>query len=232
MNDFAASGAIEIAAAIKAGSRDCEGNRLLDVRPHRAPQSQAWRLHRRCRRAGACKKRWRSILRARVAKPLGRSPARRSRSRTCLISKGWRPARAQRSIATRPPAKADATLIERLEAAGAILVGALNMGEYAYDFTGQNVHDGPSRNPHDLAHMSGGSSGGSGAAVARRACAARARLRHQRLDPRAGLVVRRFRPQADLRPPLARQDVSVRGEPRSPRSVRPQRRATSRRVTM
>ena len=56
-------------------------------------------------------------------------------------------------------------LIERLEAAGAILVGALNMGEYAYDFTGENVHDGPSRNPHDLSRMSGGSSGGSGSAV-------------------------------------------------------------------
>ena len=64
-----------------------------------------------------------------------------------------------------PPAR-DATLIERLEAAGAVLVGALNMGEYAYDFTGENVHDGPSRNPHDLSRMTGGSSGGSGGAVA------------------------------------------------------------------
>ncbi|WP_407519603.1 AtzE family amidohydrolase [Methylobacterium oryzisoli] len=66
----------------------------------------------------------------------------------------------------RPPAARDAVLVRRLEAAGAILVGALNMGEYAFDFTGENVHDGPSRNPHDLRHMSGGSSGGSGAAVA------------------------------------------------------------------
>ena len=66
----------------------------------------------------------------------------------------------------RAPASADATLVARLEAAGAILVGALNMGEYAYDFTGENAHDGPSRNPHDLRHMSGGSSGGSGSAVA------------------------------------------------------------------
>jgi AtzE family amidohydrolase len=66
----------------------------------------------------------------------------------------------------RPPSSADAVLVQRLEAAGAILVGALNMGEYAYDFTGENAHDGPSRNPHDLAHMSGGSSGGSGSAVA------------------------------------------------------------------
>ena len=65
-----------------------------------------------------------------------------------------------------PPASRDATLIERLEASGAILVGALNMGEYAYDFTGENVHDGPSRNPHDLSRMTGGSSGGSGGAVA------------------------------------------------------------------
>jgi 1-carboxybiuret hydrolase len=65
-----------------------------------------------------------------------------------------------------PPAPRDATLIARLEAAGAVLVGALNMGEYAYDFTGENAHDGPSRNPHDIAHMTGGSSGGSGGAVA------------------------------------------------------------------
>src|SRR5436190_15576532 len=63
------------------------------------------------------------------------------------------------------PAKRDAALIERMEAAGAVLVGALNMGEYAYDFTGENVHDGPSRNPHDTTRMSGGSSGGSGSAV-------------------------------------------------------------------
>src|SRR5262245_29602620 len=64
-----------------------------------------------------------------------------------------------------PPAARDATLIERLEASGAVLLGALNMGEYAYDFTGENVHDGPSRNPHDRKRMTGGSSGGSGGAV-------------------------------------------------------------------
>jgi aspartyl-tRNA(Asn)/glutamyl-tRNA(Gln) amidotransferase subunit A len=65
----------------------------------------------------------------------------------------------------RASSERDATLIERLEAAGAVLVGALNMGEYAYDFTGENVHDGSSRNPHDLTRMTGGSSGGSGGAV-------------------------------------------------------------------
>ncbi len=66
----------------------------------------------------------------------------------------------------RAPAARDAALIRRLEGAGAVLVGALNMGEYAYDFTGENIHDGDTHNPHDLSRMSGGSSGGSGGAVA------------------------------------------------------------------
>jgi len=65
-----------------------------------------------------------------------------------------------------PPAEADAVLIQRMSAAGAILLGGLNMGEYAYDFTGENAHYGPSRNPLDPTRMAGGSSGGSAAAVA------------------------------------------------------------------
>jgi 1-carboxybiuret hydrolase len=64
------------------------------------------------------------------------------------------------------PATQDSPLIARLEAAGAVLVGALNMGEYAYDFTGENAHDGNAHNPHDRSRMTGGSSSGSGGAVA------------------------------------------------------------------
>jgi amidase/aspartyl-tRNA(Asn)/glutamyl-tRNA(Gln) amidotransferase subunit A len=65
-----------------------------------------------------------------------------------------------------PPAHADAVLVQRLQAAGAVLLGGLNMDEYAYGFTTENTHYGPCRNPHDGTRIAGGSSGGSGAAVA------------------------------------------------------------------
>ena len=66
----------------------------------------------------------------------------------------------------RPPARRDAPLVARLEEAGAVVVGALNMDEYACGFTTENPHDGPTRNPHDPLRIAGGSSGGSAAAVA------------------------------------------------------------------
>ncbi|HKI97801.1 MAG TPA: AtzE family amidohydrolase [bacterium] len=68
--------------------------------------------------------------------------------------------------AEQPPASLDATAVERLEHAGAILVGALNMDEYAYGFVTENEHFGATRNPHDPERLAGGSSGGSAAAVA------------------------------------------------------------------
>ena len=119
----------------------------------------------------------------------------------------------------RAPAGRDATLVARLESAGAVLIGALNMGEYAYDFTGENSHDGPSRNPHDLAHMTGGSSGGSGAAVAGGLVPIALGSDTNGSDPRAEFLLRRLRPQADLWPPFARGDLPVCREPRSSRSV-------------
>jgi AtzE family amidohydrolase len=66
----------------------------------------------------------------------------------------------------RPAAARDAFLVRRMRAAGGVCLGALNMDEYAYGFTTENSHYGPSRNPHDTARMAGGSSGGSAAAVA------------------------------------------------------------------
>ena len=66
----------------------------------------------------------------------------------------------------RPIAVRDAAAVRALSRAGAILLGALNMDEFAYGFTTENTHDGPVRNPHDLTRVAGGSSGGSGAALA------------------------------------------------------------------
>lgn len=69
-------------------------------------------------------------------------------------------------LARRPAAQSDAALVRRLAAQGAVLTGALNMDAYAYGFTTENTHYGVTRNPHDLTRVAGGSSGGSGAAIA------------------------------------------------------------------
>ncbi|WP_026732797.1 AtzE family amidohydrolase [Fischerella sp. PCC 9605] len=68
--------------------------------------------------------------------------------------------------AENPLANQDATAVARLKQAGGILVGALNMDEYAYGFVTENFHYGATHNPHDLKRVAGGSSGGSAAAVA------------------------------------------------------------------
>ncbi len=64
------------------------------------------------------------------------------------------------------PAKRDAVVVARLKAAGAVLIGTLNMDEYAYGFATVNPHFGTTRNPFDVNCLAGGSSGGSAAAVA------------------------------------------------------------------
>ncbi|MDR5752992.1 MULTISPECIES: AtzE family amidohydrolase [unclassified Caballeronia] len=71
-----------------------------------------------------------------------------------------------RILAGNAPATRDSTLVRCMREQGAIMVGALNMDEFAYGFTTENHHAGPCRNPHDLSRTSGGSSGGSAAAVA------------------------------------------------------------------
>ena len=64
----------------------------------------------------------------------------------------------------------DATVIRKLREAGAIIVGKTHMHEYAFGATGLNPHYGPARNPWDPERITGGSSSGSGAAVAAGLC--------------------------------------------------------------
>ncbi len=70
------------------------------------------------------------------------------------------------------PAQADSPAVARLRAAGAVIVGKLNMHEAAMGADNDNPFYGACHNPHRRGHTPGGSSGGSGAAVAAALCAA------------------------------------------------------------
>jgi aspartyl-tRNA(Asn)/glutamyl-tRNA(Gln) amidotransferase subunit A len=82
-------------------------------------------------------------------------------------TKGLRTAGGGRILANYVPDE-DATSVARLRRSGAVIVGKTNTHEYAYGYTTENPHYGATRNPWDATRIAGGSSGGSGAAVAAR----------------------------------------------------------------
>ena len=88
-----------------------------------------------------------------------------------VYTKGVRTTGGSRVLTTFLPEE-DATIVEKFRAAGAIILGKTGMHEFAYGPTGMNPHFGPVHNPWAKGHITGGSSSGSGAAVAAGLCAA------------------------------------------------------------
>ena len=113
----------------------------------------------------------------------------------------------------------DATAVQRMEAAGAVIIGKANCDEFAMGSSNENSAYGPVRNPWASDRTPGGSSGGSGGGGRRAMRTTGAWLGYRRIDSAASGVLRRRWAQAHLRPGVALRPPGLRVFTRSDRTT-------------
>ena len=221
MTDLHTRGAAAIARDVASGALTAEAVVAGSPRPDRGPRRTRRRLHACCDRArpgGGAGRRHRPEARASRSGPW---PACPLRSRTSSISPACRRSRVRASTATIPRLGATPSWSSGWRRRAPSSSARSTWANTPMTSPARICHDGPSRNPHDLSRMSGGSSGGSAAAVAAGFVPLSLGLGHERLDPGPLGALRALRAETHLRAARPDAQLPLRGEPRPSWALRP-----------